>query len=109
MTDFTNNLSNNTGTITGSTQHISDIQVSEQQGDIILVGSFLILAIVIVCLFSFIKTIAVKSCAGCKRLIRCEEEIKHIKKDIVMNDLVDSEILKTIAQDITNIKRRIMK
>ena len=109
MTDITNTLSNGTGTITGATQHISDIQVSEAQGDIIIAGLFFITAILIICSFSFLKTYAIKSCTGCKRLIKCEEEIKHIKKDLLMNNLIDSEILKTIAQDITEIKKRIVK
>ena len=109
MTDIMNNLTDNTGTITGTTQHIADVQITEQQSDLLIVGSFLTLAILIICLFSFLKSYALKSCAGCKRLLQCEQDIKHIKKDMLLNDIVDSEILKTIAQDITEIKRRILK
>lgn len=109
MTDFMNNLSNNTGTISGTEQHISDIQVSEQQGETIIIGLFFIISILIICLFSFLKSYITKSCSGCKRLKKCEEDIKHLQKDLTLNNLVDSDILKTIAKDITEIKKRIVK
>ena len=107
--DISNNLSNTTGTISGTTQNISDIQISEQQGETILIGSFLIVIVLIFCLFSFLKSYITKSCSGCKRLRKCEEELKHIKKSILLNNLIDSDILKTMAQDVTEIKKRMVK
>lgn len=107
--DISNNLSNVTGTISGSTQHISDIQMSEQQGETILIGSFLIILVLIFCLFSFLKSYVTKSCTGCKRLRKCEEEINHIKKNMSLNNIIGSDILKTMAKDITEIKKRIVK
>ena len=107
MADVMNNLSGNTGTISGTTQHISDIQITEQQSDILIIGSFSILAILIICLFSLLKSYVTKSCSGCKRLRTCEDEIKQIKKDLMLNKIVDAEILKTIADDVAEVKKRI--
>ena len=109
MTTVSNNLSGNTGTVTGTTQTISNVHLTEHQSDLLIINSFILVAILIVCIFSTIKSYVKKSCVGCKRLVNCEHEIKKLKKNATLNNIVDYETLNVIAKDIAEIKKRIIK
>lgn len=105
--DVSNNLSGNSGTVTGTTQTISNVHLTEHQSDLLIVNSFLLLAIFIVCLFSTIKSYVTKSCIGCKRLRDCEEKIKDIKSTLTLNEYIDKNAIKNIVMDISAIKKEI--
>ena len=109
MTTITNNMSKNAGSIQNVNQDISHLTVSDTQGNIIIIGSFLILSFVLFLFANLMKTYINKSCLKCKHLKKCEEDIKNIKKDMVLNNIVDSEVLQTIAEDVATVKRNILK
>lgn len=109
MSNISNTLSRNTGTVTSTTQDISNLHLTEHQSDLLIINSFILTAILIVCIFSTVKSYVKKSCAGCKRLLNCEYEIKQLKKNTALNNIVDYETLNSIAKDIAEIKKRIIK
>ena len=108
MTTITNNMSKNAGSIQNVNQDISHLILSDSQGTIIIVGIFFIFSILLFLLFNLIKTYINKSCLKCKYIKKCEDEIKQIKKDLIVNDIVDSEILKTIAEDVATVKQKVL-
>jgi hypothetical protein len=55
------------------------------------------------------KSIARSTCCGCKRLGKCEKEIKNIKATMVLNDIVDVDILKEIADEVKDLKNEVTK
>ena len=108
MADFINNLSGNEGaTISETQQHISDIQITEHQSDLLIINSFILIAILILSIASIIKTYVRKTCAGCKRLTKCEEELKTLRKNLIINDIIDNETLSSIAKDVADMRKRI--
>lgn len=106
---ITNNMSHNAGSIQNANQDIANVSISDSQGTIIIVGSFLILGIVLYLFFNLIKTYINKSCLKCKYIKNCENEIKHIKKDLMLNNIVDSEVLQTIAEDVATVKKKVLE
>ena len=54
------------------------------------------------------KTYINKSCLKCKYIKRCENEIKQIKKNLTVNNIVDSEVLKTISKDVATVKQKVL-
>ncbi len=108
MTTVSNNISENSGTITGTTQDIAHVHLTENQSDLLIICSFSILALCILCVFSIIKVYITKSCLGCKKLNECKSEIKQIKKTLALNELVDHNAIKDIVKDIAEIKKRML-
>lgn len=109
MTNITNNMSKNAGSIQNANQEIAHINLTDSQGSLVIIGSFLILGIILFLFFNLLKTYINKSCLKCKHIKRCEDEIRHIKKDLLLNNIVDAEILQTIASDIAIVKKKVLE
>lgn len=108
MTTITNNMSKNAGSIQNVNQDISHLTLSDLQGTAIVVGSFFISSILLFLLFNLMKTYINKSCLKCKYIKKCEDEIKQIKKNLIVNNIVDLEVIKTIAEDVATVKQKVL-
>ena len=63
-----------------------------------------ILLFVLTFIYLLIKTYVNKSCAGCKRLKKCENEIKEIKQKIETGNYLDFDVFQNISDKLDDIK-----
>ena len=71
----------------GSTEQVitaeaGTINLTEPQMYFTIFGLFFFLSLIAILFYRIIKTVAVKSCLGCKRLLKCEKEIQYIKNKL---------------------------
>lgn len=67
-------------------------------------GIFLTIIIFLAFIYLLIKTYINKSCIGCKRLARCEKEIKEIKTNLEVGKYLDFDVFQDISNKLDDIK-----
>lgn len=106
-----NNIPNNTfkGTVDGITQEYMGLDLTSGQMYFAIGGFFLTVILFLFIMYFLFKTFINKSCVGCKRLAKCEKDIKDIQEKIELNGYFDkdwvlslSEKIDKLQEDITN-------
>ena len=108
-------INQNFGNITqsGTEQTINadafDADITPAQFYCVLGSLTIILIVFLTFLYLLFKTFINKSCVGCKRLAKCEKNIKDIQEKIELNGYFDkdwvlslSEKIDKLQEDITN-------
>lgn len=70
---------------------------------------FIFLVFAAYLIYKFSSAVANKSCVGCKRLKRCENEIKSIKTTLALNEFVDVSILEEISAKVDELKKKVIE
>lgn len=88
-------------TISGS---IHDIGITSTQFYSVLFAFTVVLIFFLTFIYLLIKTFINKSCVGCKRLIKCEKEIKEIKTNLEVGKYLDFDVFQDISNKLDDIK-----
>ena len=104
-----NTISNNTfqSEVKDISQDYNEIGLTSTQFYSVLFAFTTLLLFFLTFIYLLIKTYLNKSCAGCKRLKKCEKEIKEIKTNLEVGKYLDFEVLREISDKLDNIKEDI--
>ena len=101
-----NNISNNTisGSIKEISQDYSCLSLTPHQTYFMLTGIFITLIVLIICIKETVVEISDRACIGCKRLRKCENEIKELKRQNNIRGVFDNKTFKHILSELEKIK-----
>ena len=102
-----NNVSHFSGTVKTIDQTYSHLGLTEVQSYFLFTGVFLTLIILIICIKQLVDGVLSKSCIGCKRLKKCEDDIKKIKQTIALQGYFTPESFKEVSQKLDDIKKEL--
>ena len=84
--------------------NIHDIGITSMQFYSVLFALTLIVIAFLSFIYLLIKSYINKSCAGCKRLGKCEKEIKELKHKIEVSKILDFDVFNNISAKLDEIK-----
>ena len=101
-----NTISNNNfqAEVKDISQYYTDIGITPMQFYSVLFAFTVVLIFFLTFIYLLIKTFINKSCAGCKRLAKCEKEIKEIKTNLEVGKYLDFDVFQDISNKLDDIK-----
>lgn len=101
-----NTISNNNfqAEVKDISQDYTDIGITPMQFYSVLFAFTVVLIFFLTFIYLLIKTFINKSCAGCKRLAKCEKEIKEIKTNLEVGKYLDFDVFQDISNKLDDIK-----
>ena len=85
-------------------EEYTDIGITPMQFYSVLFAFTVVLIFFLTFIYLLIKTFINKSCAGCKRLAKCEKEIKEIKTNLEVGKYLDFDVFQDISNKLDDIK-----
>ena len=85
-------------------QDYNEIGITSTQFYGVLFALTTVLIFALVFIYLLLKNFLNKSCAGCKRLKKCEQDIKEIKQEIISSKILDFDVFKNISDKLDDIK-----